>query len=190
MRVYKILLILTLILFAGLASATVISVGTHANPYAFGDRNTVFDQNIESESSAVTKVGSYFNYNVDGGATAWGSGTWLFSGYVEMAFSVLADTLFIQFQADSNDGIAEFLVNGVSVGTLDTFNRGWVQVEIGGLALGTHTLRVNRVTRDLAFDNFGAKNTSSSVPEPATLTLMSLALAGIGYRRQRSKKAT
>ena len=29
----------------------------------------------------------------------------------------------------------------------------------------------------------------ASIPEPATLTLMGLGLAGIGYRRQRSKKA-
>lgn len=188
MRVYKILLVLTLAMFVELASAAVISVGTHVTPYAFNDRDTVFDQNIESESSAVTKAGSYSNYNVDTGATRWGSRTWLFSGYVEMAFSVLADTLFIQFQADANDGIAEFVVDGLSVGTLNTFNRGWVQVEISGLTLAAHTLRVNRVTRDLAFDNFGAKN-NSTVPEPTTLALIGLGLAGIGYRRRRNKKA-
>jgi len=185
MRLRNILLVLMLTLFAGLASATTISVGTHVDPYAFNDRDTLFDENIESESSAVTKVGSYFNFNVDGGATRWGSGTWLFSGYVETVFSVLADTLFIQFQADSNDGIAEFVVDGLSIGTLNTNNRGWVQVEIGGLPLATHTLRVNRISLDLAFDNFGAKN-NSTVPEPTTLALMGLGIAGIGWKRRKA----
>ena len=144
---------LVLAAMATSVSAATISVGTHVNPYAYSDRNTAFDQNIESESAAVTKSGSYFNYNVDGGATAWGSGTWLLNSgapadFVEMAFSVLADTLYVQFQADSNDGVAEFIVDGTSVGTLNTFNRGWVQVEISGLSLAAHTLRVNRLTAE------------------------------------------
>ena len=184
MRLHKILLALPLTLFAGLASAVTISVGTHTNPYAFGDRSTFFDQNIESESSEVTKVGSFFNFNVDGGATPWGSGTWLFSGYVEMMFTVLADTLYIQFQADSNDGVAEFVVDDLSVGSLNTFNRGWVQVEISELTLAAHKLRVNRISADLAFDNFGAKN-NMPIPEPTTIALMGLGLAGLGFSRKR-----
>lgn len=169
-----------------MGTAATITVGTNASPYALGDRNTAFDQNVESESSGVTRAGSHTNYNVDNGATPWGSGTWLFSGYVEVAFTAIADTLFVQFQADTNDGIADFLVDGAYVGRVNTYNRGWFQVEIGDLSLAAHTLRVNLVTRDLAFDNFMAHNNSvAAVPVPAGGLLLLTALGGFAALRKR-----
>lgn len=171
-----------LVSFSGSAVAATITWGTHTDPYEFGGRTTNWDQSIESESAAVTKVGSFSNFNVDGGATPWGSGTWLFSGYVEVAFTVPADTLFIQFQADTNDGIAEFIVDGISVGTLNTFNIGWFQVAISDLSSTAHTLRVNRLSADLAFDNFGA---TSTVPVPAAAWLFGSALLGLSMVKRR-----
>ena len=172
--------------FTAAADAATLTWGTHTSPYEFSGRTTNWDQNIESESGAVTKVGSYFDYNVDGGATPWGSGTWLFSGYLQMTFSVLADTLFAQFQSDTNDGIAEFVVDGVSVGSLNTYNRGWFQVKISDLALGYHTLQVHNRSADLAFDNFGALATPSPVPLPAGLPLLLSGLAGLAFWRRRN----
>lgn len=163
------------------AGAATLTTGSNAD-YTFAARNTDWAQNIESESGAVTKVGSSFDYNVDAGATPWGSGTWLFSGYVEVTFTVPADTLVIQFQSDANDGIAEFVVDGISLGTVNTYNLGWFPVIISGLADTTHTLRVNRISADLAFDNFGAVST---VPLPAAAPLLLCALAGLGLFSRR-----
>ena len=42
--------------------------------------------------------------------------------------------------------------------------------------------------RKLSSDEYTLYSTSQSIPEPATLTLIGLGLAGIGYRRHRSKK--
>lgn len=187
----------TLVLFFSIAislmetaAAATLSWGTNFNPYEGSGRTTNWDQNIESESSLVTKSGSYYNFNVDGGATPWGSGTWLFNGYVEVSFTVPADTLFIQFQADTNDGLAEFVVDNISVGQVNTYNMGWFQVMISDLDLGTHTLRVNRLSNDLAFDNFGAL--AQPVPIPAALPLFGAGLSLICLigRRRKHRMAT
>jgi hypothetical protein len=178
---------------SGVVSAATLSWGTHGNPYEYSGRATNWDQNIESESSSVTKSGSYYNYNVDGGATPWGSGTWLWSagGYVEMSFTTPADTLFIQFQSDGDDGWANFIVDDVSVGSFYTRNKGWVQVMISDLTLGLHTLRVTNAGGGvLAFDNFGALNTTP-VPIPAALPLFAagFGLMGLIGRKRRLKSA-
>ncbi len=173
----------------GSASAVTL---TSTNPYEFGGRLTNWDQNIESESAQVIKSGSHTNFNVDGGATAWGSGTWLFGSYVETTFTVPADTLFVQFQSDTNDGIAQFVVDSIVIGSLNTFNKGWFQVAIGELTLGLHTLRVNRLSADLAFDNFGALATTTPVPLPAAFPLFAGGLgllSLLGWRRKRMTTA-
>lgn len=177
------------IVFAAPAAAVTLTSGTHNLPYEYGGRTTNWDENIESESASVIKSGSHTNFNVS--SVPWGQGTWLFSGYVQLTFTVPADTLFIQFQSDTNDGIAQFLVDGTEVGSLNTYNRGWFQVAISDLTLGIHTLRVNRISSDLAFDNFGALNTSE-VPLPAALPLFASALIGSGviaWRKKRKQKA-
>jgi len=56
-------------------------------------------------------------------------------------------------------------------------------------ATGTVGLQVFRGDQDLDFDNTGYLITTSQVPESATLSLMGLGLAGIGYRRRQLMKA-
>lgn len=172
-------------MLASTASAATLTVGS--TTYQYGSRSTFFDQNIESESGAVTKSGVWFNYNVDGGATAWGSGTWLFTpgSYVEVAFSAVSDTLYAQLQSDTNDGIAQIWVDSSFVGSYDTYNRGWHVAEVSGLALGSHVMRIVSQRNplgadDLAFDNFGAKNTSPApIPLPAGAPLLLAGLAAL-----------
>ena len=173
------------IAFAAPASAVTLTWGTHNSPYEYSGRTTNWDENIESESASVAKFGSYSNFNVS--SVPWGQGTWLHSGYVQLAFTVPADTLFVQFQSDSNDGTAQFVVDGTAIGSLNTYNRGWFQVAISDLTLGLHTLRVNEISNDLAFDNFGALSTNA-VPLPGALPLFVTSIGAmglLGWRRNR-----
>ena len=185
----KILLVTSLSMMAAIeAQAVVISIA----PFEFSTRSA-WTEVVESESGAVAKSGSWSNFNVAPGA--WNSGTWLFTtnSWAQANFSLPADTLLVQFEADTNDGIADFIVDGSSVGTLDTFNAGWIQVSISGLSNTVHTLRVRAAgphpgvsfADDIAIDVFGAIVSANPAPEPGTLAIFGLGLAGLGFVRRR-----
>jgi hypothetical protein len=125
-------------------------------PFEQGSRSAWLEV-IEAEGAAVTKCceGAWQRFDV-APAVPWNSGLWLSAGaYAEASFSVRSDTLVVQFEADANDGLAEFIVDGETVGTYETNNVGWFQVVISGLPNAQHTIQV--VARGpLAIDSFGA----------------------------------
>ncbi len=147
---------------------------------------------IEVEDPSVIKSG--YTIFSDVGPEPWSKVYWLmtFGSYLEAVFTVPADTLIVQFESDRNDGIAEFFVDGVSVGTYDTNSpllEGWYGLEISGLTFAAHTLRVQAVSTsppdDLAIDVFGAIAASPPVPEPAILALLGFGFGGIGFARRK-----
>ena len=170
------------------ASALTISAFEHST-------RSAWTETIESESSAVTKSGSFSNFYID--PDPWDQGTWLYStgSWAQATFSLPADTLLVQFESDWNDGIADFIVDGSSVGTLDTYNRGWFQVVISGLTLAPHTLRVvaagphSTWEDDIAIDVFGSKATAAPIPEPKTILLIGIGILGlVGFGRKKFLK--
>lgn len=97
----------------------------------------------------------------------WNSGLWIYGspGYVQTEFSDPSDSLFVQFESDTNDGWADFYIDGVLVYSLDTYNGGWFAVVFSDLTWAAHTLKVVATSttypRDLAIDVMG-----SGAPKP------------------------
>lgn len=92
----------------------------------------------------------------------WNSGLWIFGspGYVQTEFSEPSDSLFVQFESDTNDGWADFYIDGVLVHSLNTYNGGWFAVVFSDLSWAAHTLKVVATStsspQDLAIDVMGS----------------------------------
>lgn len=93
----------------------------------------------------------------------WNSGLWIFGppGYVQVTFTNPSDSLFVQFESDTNDGIAEFYIDGVLEYRLDTYNGSWFAVVFKDLPMSAHTIEVVAAGAgcggsDLAIDAIGS----------------------------------
>ncbi len=150
--------------------------------------------------SRITGGGVISTYSV--GSSDWAKGMWIWGapGWVQTAFTTPADSLFVQFQADSNDGPADFYLNGVLEYSLNTYNGSWFAVVFSDLPVATYTLKVVATSygypRDLAIDAMGSNAPTGgggggdeSVPEPATLLLLGSGIFGFGlFRRMRGER--
>ncbi len=145
-------------LLASSASAATIKLGSFER-----DSRSVWAETIEAENPAVTICcgSDARTFNVSPPAP-WNSGVWLTArgAYAEANFSTPATELVVQFEADDNDGPAQFIVDGVPVGIYQTNNKGWIKVVISGLTNAAHTIRVVSVgagpNHGLAIESFGA----------------------------------
>ncbi|MCP4932899.1 MAG: PEP-CTERM sorting domain-containing protein [bacterium] len=186
--------ILAILTFASSAAqAVTISVGT----YEFGSRSTWLET-IEGEGAGVTVVngGAYGSPSPAwaGGAVSGICASVCQPNSIATTFSVASNTLLVQFQADGNDGLADFIVDNVSVGTYNTVNAGWIQIVISGLSNIAHTIKVAGLPNptnghdDLAIDVFGAINTQTVVPVPAAFPLFGTGLAVLGFLGWRRRR--
>jgi hypothetical protein len=100
----------------------------------------------------------------------------------------------VQFESDTNDGLADFYIDNVFVHRLNTYRGSWFAVVFSDLDFGIHNVRVQAASsgfpRDLAIDAMGSGAPGTApVPEPTTLLLISTGLVGLaGFGRKRIKK--
>ena len=146
-------------------------------------------ENIGSDSRITSNHTSSYYYVFNGGSYPWQSVVWVWGGAgtsFQTAFTTPSDSLFVQFESDSNDGTADFYIDEVNVYSLDTYNGSWFAVIFSDLNWGPHTLRVVSTNGgDLAIDAMGSGAPASRVPEPTTLFLLGFGLAGLaGIRRK------
>lgn len=112
---------------------------------------------------------NYSIFNV--GPNPWNSGLWIFGppGDVQVTFTNPSDSLFVQFESDANDGVAEFYIDGVLEYTLDTYNGSWFAVVFKDLPMSAHTIKVVAAGAgaggaDLAIDAIGSGAPVSEIP--------------------------
>ena len=172
--------------------------------------NDPTDGGITSSRSAWDEVKEVENYASDPDMTAsgsitvfnvsppapWNSGLWLRSAgsYVEATFdNAPTNTLFVQFESDSNDGIADFYLDGSATVdySVNTWNAGWFAAVLHLDTLGSHTLRVQTRTPDLAIDAMGATALITDViPEPSSVLVWAILLFGSATAWRRRRRAT
>lgn len=114
-------------------------------------------------------------------------------------FSVVSNAVGFVMAGDHNDGFAQFLVDGIDVGTFDMYRTGNRILAVTGLDFMAHTLTIvqlgehnpNSTKGDVAIFGGAAFNTPiAAIPEPQTYAML---LAGLillvsmtRYQKQRA----
>lgn len=157
---------------ADVADAVIRGIISHDN----GD----FDRTIDVDTRAGTPVKWCFFTGVGGGGICDGE-------------VVVDDWVFLAVAYDATAGIGRFAVNGAHSANFTVTNgAGETQTTVGRNP-NFDSPFVGRIDNVFFYDKFlsiqqldDIRINGISLPEPATLALMGLGLAGIGYRRRRS----
>ncbi len=151
----RIVLLTAVIIFMGTTAGFAVTVNTIGfgdsdwwpgdSPGILGERSQwaeVAEVEDYATDARTTVSGNFTVFDV--GPELWDKGIWVFGapGYVEVAFTQPSESLFVQFESDSNDGPADFYIDGTLVHSLNTNNGSWFAVVFSGLSMTTHTLRV------------------------------------------------
>lgn len=106
-------------------------------------------------------------------------------------FSVISNSVGFVMAGDHNDGLAQFFVDDIDVGTYDLFQTGHQILVVSGLAPIAHSLRIvqlgqhnpNSAKGDVAIIGGAAFNVPiAAIPEPETYLMLLVGLGLIGMQ--------
>jgi hypothetical protein len=176
------------------SAVTITTIGYNDADPGIRESRSAWQTVVEMENygtdSRITAANSYV-YAPAPTSTPWLNMLWIYGepGFGATSFfNTPASSLFVQFaQSDSNDGIADFYIDGAKVYSIDAKSAGDFAVVFTDLAYAAHTLTVDTPTYGhVHLDAMGA-GAPSAVPEPGTALLLAGGLVGIcAFRRRRA----
>lgn len=150
------------------------------------------NSNVLSAPSPFASTGTKVFADTDGASpTSWGNGSF---SYLRADFAVVATTILLDFVADSIDDCNPFLrafdssnnlLDSVSAGCL-SFGQG-VTLSVSASNIAYITASWDDVDRvyNGALDNLRIEVVGAAIPEPGTLALLGIGLAGLGASLRR-----
>lgn len=156
------------------------------------DGGNLENSNVLSAPSPFASTGTRVFADTDGASPAsWGNGSF---SYLRADFAVVATTILLDFVADSIDDCNPFLrafdssnnlLDSVSAGCL-SFGQG-VTLSVSASNIAYITASWDDVDRvyNGALDNLRIEVVGAAIPEPGTLALLGIGLAGLGASLRR-----
>lgn len=167
---------------------------------------------VPESDDTLTTVGGYdileyqdagpggLDWTISGGGShtgTWGppSMIWLIDtpNTASATFGMESTAISFMMHGNGNDGYAQFLVDGVDVGTYDMYMLGFQSLIVTGLSYGFHTIDVVQTgnKNPLSFGNhvhiLGGAALDAPVPEPATILLLGFGLIGLAVNKKRKR---
>jgi hypothetical protein len=206
-RQFRKLIVIALLLFSAICLSSPVGFAATVDIIGFGDGdwgsgnspgilsersdwNEVAEMEYVASDSRIT-ASNYSIYDPSPTDAGWGGVMWIWGtpGYVETVFDNPSNSLFVQFESDSNDGPADFYIDGVYETSLNSNYGSWFAVVFSGLSWQSHTLRVVATSsgypRDLAIDCMGS---GAPVPIPGAVWLLGSGLVSLVGLRKKFKK--